>query len=299
MKKILLIGVFITLALSCFSQDYLLLRDGTEKDVVVLEITPDVVKYRRYNSNSKTVYSIDKTDVRKIIFEDGEEEVFSSTRNRRESNDYYTNNRVSSNVISRGRYDNYYDDYEDWGYSEPKFLIGIKGGLNISKISGTSELSRMSGLDFSSGSLLGFHIGLAAQINSSGGWFVQPELLYSSQGGKVEDESLVLGYLKMPVYVGYKIRTDNKASVILGLGKYFAGGVHGDDEAFEYAFRKFDVGVSGFVGIQIQKTQIMVSYDYGYWDIMKMEEWHAAKLLDSSLPNICNRTLKISIAQFF
>ena len=300
MKKILLLWVFIGITFNCFSQDYLLMRDGTEKKVVVFEVTSDVVKYRRYGTDSKAIYRVDKASVRKIIYEDGEEDVFATNIKQQRANriDYSSSNsdyrvNVKSNRISNDV------NIDNWDYSELNILIGIKTGFNISTISGVSEMFRLSGMRYSIDPIFGFHIGIAAQFNLSREWFFQPELLYSSQGCEIEGESGILGYLKMPMYMGYKVRTGSNLSVILGLGGYLAYGVYGEDDAFEEAFRRFDIGLSGFAGVQMKNTQITIGYDYGMRDIIGIDAWHAAKILDSNIPNICNRTLKMSVTQFF
>jgi hypothetical protein len=62
--------------------------------------------------------------------------------------------------------------------------FGIKGGLNVANQSnpGGGELV---GVDINTSSLIGFHIGGFVEIKISDKFSVQPELLYSAQGGKL------------------------------------------------------------------------------------------------------------------
>ena len=301
MQKILLIIAFITFTLNCFSQDYLILKDGTEKAVIVLDITPDDVKYQYYGSKSGVIYSIWIEDIRKIVFEDGGEEIF-VTNSRYRSKEYPQKARRRKDILRDYYVTDKNQDYDEiWDYSEPKSLIGVKSGLNISNISGISELSDISGLKLSIKSLVGFHAGIIAQFNFNGNGFIQPELLVSSRGCKIEGISVMLGYLHMPIYLGYKIRAGNNFDILFGAGPYFSYGVFGlwQSGIFGYAFNKFDTGISGFTGFQIKKTQFTIGYDYGFFDFANIKRWNTAKIIDSELPKICNRNLKISLARFF
>ena len=60
--------------------------------------------------------------------------------------------------------------------------FGIKGGLNVANQSnpGGGEI-----VDFNTSSLIGFHIGGFVEIKISDKFSIQPELLYSAQGGKL------------------------------------------------------------------------------------------------------------------
>jgi len=74
MKKLLLI--LLCLPMIGFGQDVLLFQDGNKKDVTILEITPIIVKYKKFNSSNKVIYTEDKNNLIGVIFEDGEFEKF-------------------------------------------------------------------------------------------------------------------------------------------------------------------------------------------------------------------------------
>ena len=76
-----------------------------------------------------------------------------------------------------------------------KTRFGIKGGLNISTVVGGDVDDTKS--------LIGFHVGGLAEIHVVEKFFIQPELLYSAQGTKVDgplgtDADLKLNYLNIP-----------------------------------------------------------------------------------------------------
>lgn len=80
--------------------------------------------------------------------------------------------------------------------------FGVKGGLNISTVVGGDVDDTKS--------LVGFHVGGFAEIKVFDKFFIQPELLYSAQGTKVDgplggDADLKLNYLNIPVLAKYYI----------------------------------------------------------------------------------------------
>ncbi|WP_142683216.1 porin family protein [Chitinophaga polysaccharea] len=81
--------------------------------------------------------------------------------------------------------------------------FGVKGGLNISKLTDTDG----------SKALAGFHAGGLVNIGLGKTWAIQPELVYSTQGTKAERSVLWLtssntvkvNYINVPVMVQYSI----------------------------------------------------------------------------------------------
>ncbi|SEW35667.1 porin family protein [Chitinophaga arvensicola] len=83
--------------------------------------------------------------------------------------------------------------------------FGVKGGLNISKLTNTDD----------SKTLAGFNAGGLVNIGLNESWAIQPEVLYSTQGSKAKtfgawgllpsEASLKLNYINVPVMVQYSI----------------------------------------------------------------------------------------------
>ncbi|GAC1438475.1 MAG: hypothetical protein NVSMB63_02080 [Sediminibacterium sp.] len=76
-------------------------------------------------------------------------------------------------------------------------VIGAKGGVSINNVSGMSGSDRVSGYG-----------GLSITYPlASGGWYVQPEILYSGEGQRyptaLGDRILALSYIKVPVMFQY------------------------------------------------------------------------------------------------
>lgn len=76
--------------------------------------------------------------------------------------------------------------------------FGLKAGYNSSSV----QIS--DGADFDSKS--GFHAGGLAHIHISDHFAVQPELMFSTQGGKISDDNtLNLNYINVPVLAQYMV----------------------------------------------------------------------------------------------
>ncbi len=84
--------------------------------------------------------------------------------------------------------------------------FGVKGGLNISSITN----SDVDGMD--SNSMVGVHIGLFGEFKIADKFAIQPELLYSTQGVKLEesgfDADLKVDYINIPVMAKYYVAKD-------------------------------------------------------------------------------------------
>jgi hypothetical protein len=81
--------------------------------------------------------------------------------------------------------------------------FGVKGGLNVSSITNSDQ----DGVN--SKSLIGFHVGFFGEFMISDKFAIQPELLYSAQGVKLEfagdNGDLKLDYINIPVMAKYYV----------------------------------------------------------------------------------------------
>jgi len=151
---------------------------------------------------------------------------------------------------------------------------GIKGGLNVSNLY-VDEVD-------DENSRFGFNVGFYAQLFSSEFFAIQPELLYSTKGTKTEYDNIVMGqgstkfnlnYLEVPVLAVFKLGP----AAELHFGPYWGYllGVNvdrdGDTDTFEEldrdAFRSWDFGLAGGIGINFGATQIGARYTYGLREI--------------------------------
>lgn len=81
--------------------------------------------------------------------------------------------------------------------------FGVKGGLNISSLSNIDEVG------VNKDPLVGFHVGFFGEFMISDQFAIQPELLYSTQGVKLEADGekgdLKLDYINIPIMAKYYV----------------------------------------------------------------------------------------------
>ncbi|KIA99659.1 hypothetical protein OA88_19535 [Flavobacterium sp. JRM] len=92
-----------------------------------------------------------------------------------------------------------------FGFSNAQEVrFGVKGGINLSTLTGDI---------YDASSKVGFQVGGFAEIKLSDKFFVQPELLYSTQGAKSKvsaydfssESNFKFGYLNVPVMAKYYV----------------------------------------------------------------------------------------------
>jgi hypothetical protein len=74
MKKYFLFAVFVLFTVTCFSQDYIYLKNGKVLSVTVLHDGEITVRYRNFNDPLKRMYFAEKTDIEKIVYQNQEED---------------------------------------------------------------------------------------------------------------------------------------------------------------------------------------------------------------------------------
>jgi hypothetical protein len=75
MKKYLLSFIFISIALITYAQDRIIKKNNSEIQCKVLEIGTTEIKYKTWDNLEGPVHVIKKSDVKKIIYENGKEEL--------------------------------------------------------------------------------------------------------------------------------------------------------------------------------------------------------------------------------
>ncbi|KOH43751.1 porin family protein [Sunxiuqinia dokdonensis] len=164
-------------------------------------------------------------------------------------------------------------------------VTGIKGGLNLSSL--TTDGNDDKNLK------LGFHAGLYNKIAISESFAIQPELLYSVKGMKLDyDNSTMadgetkfnLNYIDLPVklvfnlsedfefqagpYISYLVNAnlDTNAEVL----DYFQ--IDSEDEVDRKNFNTLDYGLSFGLGFDLQSVLIGFNYNLGLNQVAKDDE---------------------------
>ena len=147
--------------------------------------------------------------------------------------------------------------------------FGIRAGVNFQNLNGKDFEDD----DLDNKMLVGFNIGANAEIPIAQDFYVQPGLLFSTKGAKLDDETDVkvkLSYLEIPINLLYKpVLGDGK--LLLGFGPYLAfalGGkvTDGDNDldiefekeisqdqagSFTPYFKRMDAGANLLVGYEL------------------------------------------------
>lgn len=79
MKKLLFVTILLISVVELFGQDSILKVNGEKISVKVLEIGTDNVKYRKFSNLDGPLYTIAKDELKEIIFENGDKEVFNNS----------------------------------------------------------------------------------------------------------------------------------------------------------------------------------------------------------------------------
>jgi hypothetical protein len=173
--------------------------------------------------------------------------------------------------------------------------VGIKGGLSVSNLY-VDDVS-------DENARYGVNLGLYGQVLSSDVFAIQPELLFSTKGSKIEyggsvfDQTVKynLSYLDLPVLAVFKLGESAEIHVgpyvgyLLGANISHEGDLgNGADEIDKDHLNSFDYGLSGGFGLNFGSLQVGARYNYGL-----------AKLADSDAAELLIGDAKNSVAQVY
>jgi len=142
-------------------------------------------------------------------------------------------------------------------YSYSQISVGAKGGLNVSNLSGVDDSN------FETKALVGFHVGGYVTFNLGRNFAIQPEVVYSTQGGSLEgsgfSEDMKLNYFNIPVMV--KFMTTKGFYVEAGPQLGFKTGEL-DFDNFETSVESSDFSICGGIGFQPTKGAFGIGARY-------------------------------------
>jgi hypothetical protein len=170
--------------------------------------------------------------------------------------------------------------------------FGIKGGLNMSTVVGGDVDNTKS--------LVGFHVGGFAEIHVVEKFFIQPELLFSTQGTKFdgpfgEDYDTKLNYLNIPVLAKYYI-VDKKFSVEAGPQLGILLSAKADDNDIKDFTRSVDFGFNLGAGYSFtDNLSINLRYTIGLSPLFDEDIDSEGEYYDSAK----NSNLALSLAYKF
>ena len=138
--------------------------------------------------------------------------------------------------------------------------FGVKAGANFSNLDGD-------GMD--GDNLTSFHAGALLEINVFENFSVQPEVMYSSQGTKLEDEDIKLDYISVPVLAKFYLISDKLS---IEAGPQFSFLVNDNlEDTFET--KSFDFAAIGGLGLNLTNNLfVQARYVVGLTDTTKEAE---------------------------
>jgi hypothetical protein len=168
--------------------------------------------------------------------------------------------------------------------------FGFKGGLNFSNLY-TDNVD-------DNNVLTGFNAGLYAKFPISNNIAIQPEISYTTKGAElVYNNALVQGtakfnvnYIEVPVLLVMNI-TDNFNVHVGPYAAYMVSGKTTNDSNFSSSeneldtndFNKFDAGLAGGLGIDLDVVNFGVRYNYGLTKIGKDDSFISSDAKNSVL----------------
>ena len=160
---------------------------------------------------------------------------------------------------------------------------GVAGGLNFAW-----ERAKVADVKVSSDSYIGFQVGAKAEMDFSSylidGFYLEGSLLYNLKGGSYSGSHSNLGYLQLPVNLGYRLTFSGDVSLLGSLGPYFGLGVLGKDvEKVSGAKVKTDV-----FGTRLQRFDFGLNYKLG---VEVWNQWQFYLGLEHSLLNLAKKNL--------
>ena len=235
-RSLLSVMYIIAFSCACFAQDVIVTKDSRKIEAKLTEINIEHVKYRMFNHQDGPVYTLPKSDIVTIIYQNGTVETFvSETPSAQKTQSsaqaapaatqpapVATTPRAASVSANRA------------AKNKQAVGFGVKGGLNLA-----SEMND----DGSTDSRAGIHIGafLSCQLGNKVDF--QPELLFSMQGSKYTLKSTEciekLDYINVPLM--FKIYVNKTRSLSIDVGPQFGYMVNAKLSSGGIALDLFDV----------------------------------------------------------
>ena len=147
--------------------------------------------------------------------------------------------------------------------------------------------AKAAGVAISSDSYIGFQAGAKAEMDLADyltdGFFADGALVYNLKGGSYSGSHTNLGYLQIPLNLGYRTPLSNDVSFIAGLGPYFGLGVLGKDvvkegdtkvktDVFGESMQRFDFGLNYKLGVEMwNQWQFYLGFEHSLLNLAKTD----------------------------
>ncbi|HMI06958.1 MAG TPA: porin family protein [Flavobacterium sp.] len=162
--------------------------------------------------------------------------------------------------------------------AQAQLRIGIKAGPNFANLDGVSIDTKMK---------TGFHFGVAAELKLPANFAIEPEVLYSSQGAKVDSavlDDIQYDYVTVPVLLKYYLISD---LLSIEAGPQFSFLVNDNNDFDPGDSSTFDFAALGGVGVNLGKH-------------LFLQGRYVVGLTDASAnADVTNRVIQLSVGYMF
>ncbi len=155
--------------------------------------------------------------------------------------------------------------------------FGVKGGFNMSNLYDSGDNVDDNNV------LYGFNAGVYATLPISDFVAIEPELLFTTKGAKLEynnalasgDAKFKLNYIELPLLVrvnvtkNFNIHAGGYASYLVSSKVNGNGSFNFDEDIDTDDLNKFDAGLSAGVGVDFNPISIGLRYNYGLTTVGK------------------------------
>jgi len=158
--------------------------------------------------------------------------------------------------------------------AQSKFKFGVKGGWDFENF----DIGGSVGEQLKKENSTSWNLGIMAQIGLGGSFYVQPEILYSSQqlevsppvgaiGFPMSADDIKVSYIQVPISLLYKFDMPLITPFISG-GAYFGYTVdRSTRKLWKASINRKDWGVSVGAGVEFWKLQVAAKYNWGLRNI--------------------------------
>lgn len=170
--------------------------------------------------------------------------------------------------------------------------FGVKAGLNSANQK--YSVDGAMGLGVTTDPIIGFHLGVIADMATSEKFSFQPGLLFSQKGAKSGDVKTTVNYIDVPLNLMLKFgSSDFKILAFAGPSLSYAISGKTDGEKIEFGsesgqMKRMDIGLGFGAGAQYNSFQGTIGYNMGF-----------SNLSNEDGLKVKNRVLSFSVAYLF
>lgn len=148
-----------------------------------------------------------------------------------------------------------------------------KVGMNISNYTGDGDLNAK----------VGFKVGGGFEYGFDNTWSIQPSLLLSTKGAKLDGTTINAMYLELPVMAAARFNVADNTNFVVNAGPYLAYGIGGKatvdqgngvdlrvNTFGDDALKRFDAGLGVGVALEVGKIIVGLDGQFGLVDVDKI-----------------------------